>query len=453
MNKLLCLILILLVTSCSQDSNEPVTTTESGVRIIIPSGNERYLNLDSDYVFDQDKLLTYELILPDSNLAKIDSDPTAEQYVEGMLVHNGDTVSPVGIRYKGSIGAFVNCVSGPDWANPSGSKTCTKLSMKIKINWEGRKEKFYGLNKLQFHSQNLDDSQMRERLGYWLFREMRVPAPRSVHARLVINGVYSGLYALTEQIDGRFSRYNFNDGDGNLYKEVWPLTMDGQPQTDLSYLSALKTNEDEMPSVKLIRNFATEVSNAINEDLPLVIEKYLDVDEIISYCVVDRTIRHDDGPFHWYCNSGNCSSHNFYWYEEPSRNKLHLIAWDLDNAFENIIFNANPVTPIADPWGEVTNDCQPFSFGLFRLVQWSATCDKLTGGLVTFDDIYEYHKSRLFDGPMSSAMVTEQMDKWSEQIRSATVEAFDLHGDAVSVSQWDRAMDNLRQQVNVARTK
>ena len=33
--------------------------------------------------------------------------------------------------------------------------------MKIKINWKGD-NKFYGMKKLQFHSQNLDKSKMHE---------------------------------------------------------------------------------------------------------------------------------------------------------------------------------------------------------------------------------------------------------------------------------------------------
>ena len=149
-------------------------------------GTENYLNGNSDYIFDQESLHTFELKIPESSLRKIDSDPTKEEYVEGILIFQGDTLSPVGIRYKGSVGAFVGCTSG--------KKICTKLSMKVKINWKGSKDKFYDLTKLQFHSQNIDPSQMHERLGYWFFRSMGVVAPRSVHAKLIINNKYSGLY-------------------------------------------------------------------------------------------------------------------------------------------------------------------------------------------------------------------------------------------------------------------
>ena len=69
---------------------------------------------------------------------------------------------------------------------------------------------------------------------------MGVPAPRSVHARLIINGQFNGIYALTEQIDGRFTRENFDDGTGNLYKEIWPITNSGVAMPAEPLQNALK---------------------------------------------------------------------------------------------------------------------------------------------------------------------------------------------------------------------
>ncbi|MFT5385734.1 MAG: spore coat protein CotH [Saprospiraceae bacterium] len=453
---LFLLISLLFFFSCKTEDDNPnplivEQEQEEVVDTITPTGVEQYLNMDSDYIFDQEKLHTFELNLPESALAQLDADPAAEVYVEGSLTFEGETISPVGIRYKGSIGAFVNCVSGNDWSNPSGFKTCTKLSMKVKINWDGSDNRFYGLKKLQFHSQNLDPSQMRERLGYWLFRAMDVPAPRSVHARLVINGVYSGLYALTEQIDGRFTRYNFDDGTGNLYKEIWPLHSNGQPHSTQTYLNALKTNEDENPTADLIRDFAQEIVDADAGNIQNVISSRMIVDEVLAYAVVDRMIRNDDGAFHWYCNGSVCAPHNFYWYEEPTAATLHLIPWDLDNAFENIISNANSVTPIADDWGETRANCQPFSYGSFGLRQRSAACDKLTGGWASFTDEYAQLRTQFIDGPFSAASVNMLLNTWEAQIRTATVEASGLYGDAISISEWENAGGKLRAQVEYAR--
>jgi len=448
------LLFVLLFFSCnSDDPVDPVVVPpEEEVETIVPTGDEQYLNKDSDYIFDQGKLPTFELNLPASALAKIDADPVAEEYVTGSLTFKGETISPVGIRYKGSIGAFVGCVSGQDWANPSGHKTCTKLSMKIKINWEDPEARFYGLKKLQFHSQNLDPTQMRERMAYWLFREMGVPAPRSVHARLMINGVYSGLYALTEQVDGRFARYNFDDGSGNLYKEIWPVNMSGHAFSEQEYLNHLKTNEDENPTATQIRTFAQEVAASSTGNIQGVISKWMNVDEIISYAVVDRTIRNDDGAFHWYCGAGGyCSNHNYYWYEEPTAGTVHLIPWDMDNAFENIISNVNPVTPIADGWGEITANCQPFSYGSFQGQQRSAACDKLTAGWVSFADEYDQALAQFKEGPFSAIQVNTMLNAWETQIRNATVEAHQVHDDAITESEWESALNYLKVKLAYAR--
>lgn len=444
-----------LIFSCKKKEEEiPVDVIPpvvDQVPTIIPDGTEQYLNLDSDYIFDQEKLHTFEIKLPQSALNKIDGDPAAEEYVEGSLIFEGDTISPVGIRYKGSIGAFVGCLSGNDWANPSGYKTCTKLSLKIKINWGEREEKFYGLKKIQLHAMNNDDSQMRDRLAYWLFREMGVPAPRSVHAKVMINGMYSGVYALVEQVDGRFARYNFDDGKGNMYKEIWPLKMSGQPHSAQSYLNHLETNTDENPSANMMRTFAQDIAAADDNSIKDVIADWMNVDEIISYAVVDRTIRVDDGPFHWYCSGGGCESHNFFWYEETAAGKMHLIPWDMDNTFENILFNANPVTPIADGWGEISNNCQPFSSGLFGLQQWSAACDKLTGGWVKFEDEFDQLKTQFVEGPLSESQTNLMLDTWADQIRDATLQAKEEHSDAVAESSWNSAILQLKSQLKFAR--
>lgn len=452
----LCISLLLsFITGCSEENSDNPIQQENPdepnqVKTVIPSGEEPYLKLKSDYIFDQEKLYTYELILPQAHLARLDQDPAAEEYVEGTLVFQGDTISPVGIRYKGSVGGFVGCVSGSDWANPSGNKTCTKLSMKVKINWQGRDEKFFGLKKLQFHSQNLDDSQMRDRLGYWLFREMDVKGPRAVHAKLMINGTYSGLYSLVEQIDGRMTRYNWDDGKGNLYKEIWPLRSNGRAYTEADYAQALKTNEDEA-DVSIMSAFATSIISADDQAaLQEVIRNSMNLEEIMAYCVVDRTIRHDDGPFHWYCNGSSCTSHNFYWYEEPQSKKLHLIPWDLDNAFENIIIDRNPVTPIADQWGESQANCEPFSHGPLRLRQWSAACDKLTSGWASFSEEYDLTKEKFISGPFSEGQVNQKLTEWSEQIRAATEEAAAKHDDALRMSQWESGIESLRRQVSFA---
>ena len=447
------LICICLLSSCS---SEPGENSNRGipdfpVKEISPNGDEAYLTGESSYIFDQNLLHSFYLEIPNNNWTKLNNDPAAEEYVEGTFIFEGDTISPVGIRYKGSIGAFAGCVSGEDWTRPSGYKTCTKLSMKIKINWQGREDHFYGLKKVQLHAMNQDPSQMRERLGYALFNEMGVSAPRCTHAKLYVNGDYVGVFALVEQIDGRFSRHHFENGKGNIYKEIWPVDDKGHAYNRNYYIHGLKTNEDEA-NVDLIRSFGVDLALAPVEDWKGILEKYMDIRESLAYWVVDRSIRHDDGPAHYYCQNQQCSNHNYYWYEDPVRKKFHLVPWDLDNAFENIIFNANPVTPVADGWGEISNQCQPFRHGSFNIFQKSAACDRIIGTLATYDDQYAALKQEFLDGPFSEERTNQFLDTWSAQIREASLEAEALYEDAVSISRWESSIQTLKSQLQHART-
>jgi len=397
-------IFLLIVIGCAEEeANIPNPVEVESPSISTATGEEDYLNEKSDVIFDQNELHTFELTLSPENLNKINADPAAEEYVEGKLTFNGETLEQVGIRYKGSIGAFVGCLTGRDWTN------------------------------------------------YWFFREMGVPAPRAVHARLLINGEFSGVYALVEQIDGRFTRWNFEDGTGNLYKEIWPLNSSGQAFSDSEYIDHLKTNEDENPTANLISGFANAVSNAKEEELQGVISEWMNVEEIMSYIAVDRTIRNDDGAFHWYCNGGSCAPHNFYWYEDPTEKKLHLIPWDLDNAFENIISPANPVTPIVDAWGQTSNDCQPFAAGFLGLRQRSSACDKLTGGWASFTEVFDRKKEEFTQGPLSDEVVDNLITTWQEQIRAATIEAELDHPDAITVDQWEHSVTTLKSALQFAR--
>jgi hypothetical protein len=68
---------------------------------------------DAAYLFDQGALRTYNLIVAEADLAIIDANPMTEQWVTGMLEFEDKQYGPLGIRYKGSVGAFLApCMGG-----------------------------------------------------------------------------------------------------------------------------------------------------------------------------------------------------------------------------------------------------------------------------------------------------------------------------------------------------
>ena len=69
---------------------------------------------------------TFEFTVAERDLQFLDGDPTAEEYVPATMTFEGETIE-VGLRYKGSIGAFVGCVDAPTCSTrvaPRAARSC-----------------------------------------------------------------------------------------------------------------------------------------------------------------------------------------------------------------------------------------------------------------------------------------------------------------------------------------
>ena len=320
--------------------------------------------------------------------------------------------------------------------------------MKVKLN-KYRKQDIYEQRFLQFHSMNNDPSQMRERFGYMLFREMGVVAPRAVHAKLYINGEFEGLFILVEQIDKRFLRSRFRDRKGNLYKGRWPMFPD-RPDY---FIEGLKTNEDNPSVVKMLK-----LSKDILEDPESVMGKWFDTRYVMNYLAVDRMVMHDDGPLHWYCiptatapvsrhmeKEGEFPygvNHNYYFYTEKKADRAWLIAWDLDHIFGRGSFAFNLFME-APYWAGDPGDCNCSKFA--PLSSPPATCDPLIRQWASMEEEYQSAIARVLDGPWSR--IVSRLAVWREQIADATREAA-MDPEQLQEEEWEAALAVLRQQID-----
>jgi len=414
------------------------------------------------FLYDQSVLRTFELVLSPENMAILDADPAAENYVPGTLIYDGVEYDNVGIRYKGSAGAWIYCVAGSTPQNPwnfTGPRTCSKLSLKVSFNEYDPEGRFFGVKKLVFHAMNSDASMMRERLGYGLFRQMGVASPRVVHAKVIINEERIGLYANVEYIDGRFTRSRFDDGKGNLYKEVWPTWNALTPElTEEMLLEGLRTNEDEDPSVEKVLEFS-DAMQGDSATRAATLQSWMNVENVASFIAVDRTIRADDGPFHYYCNEWGCWNHNFYLYEEAKSDQLWLIPWDLDTSF--VVFNSQFFAPsdqfltVTDEWNDLSVPCQAHP-GAAEWTPWQMppACDPLWGTFAEhYDEAYRAAVSSLLEGPFSEESIEEKLDAWTSQILDTVVELHELDPEQSSAVQWYDGLTDLEGRILVLRAQ
>ncbi len=390
----------------------------------------------AEFVFDESQIRSYHLSLPAEAWAELQVNARDEVYVPASLEYEGQTIENIGLRFKGGIGSLFSCFSGD-------VQTCDKLSLKLKFNEYVPGQRFYGLKRVNLHSLNADPSKMHDALGYKLFRDQGVHAPRLAYARILVNGESLGLYAVIEAIDGRFTRSRFPDGGkGNLYKEVWP-----EHATEAPYINALKTNENDSPSADKMLRFSQALVSAGDEGFVETLRSWTDVDMLMNYMAVDRLIDHWDGIVAWYCFGVGCGNHNFYWYESSAEDKVWLVPWDLDHTFEE----PSPIrTYFGMPdWDAVDPDCSPI--GIFANIEGRApSCDPLIGRMAKFlwDD-YAAATQVLLAGDFSSASMNARIDQLASLI-AAEVEADTLS--TQTSGEWQAAVEQLKSAVEAKRS-
>jgi spore coat protein H len=352
-------------------------------------------------LFDEDVVRTYRVTVAAADWDWLNDNAILEEYVPASLELDGEVFAAAAIRYKGNYGSLYRCFDAA--GNRTGS--CDKLSLKLSFNEYDAGGKFRGLKKLNLHAMDADPSKMHDAIGYTLFRDHGVPAPRTAYANLEVNGEPLGLFVVVENVDGRFTRSRFPDGgEGNLYKEVWPVTRD-----PAVYLAGLVTNEDEGPSVDRMVRFAGALEAAGDAGFVTTLEAWTDVDQLVDYFAVARLIDHWDDVVAWYCFGGSCFNHNFYWYESTAEDKVWLIAWDLDHSFEE----PSPIRTFfgMPDWDEVDASCDPIP--LFGGVSGRApACDPILRRVVTqLWDRYAAASQALIDGDFAPAALGARIDR------------------------------------------
>lgn len=419
------------VTSCSDNIQDDRTSADA-IASFRQGGN---LADEADYIFDQSTIRTYELVINAPDWQWLNDNPLLEEYVPATLLFEGEEYPLAAARYKGFFGVLRLCFDA------QGNLICDKLSMKLKFSEFDDSLRFFGLKRLNFHSMESDPTKMHDMLAYGLYRDAGVFASRTAYANLIVNGEPFGLFALVEQVDGMFSRSRFPDGGGgNIYKEVWPVHQEPQP-----YLQALRTNREEDPSADKMVRFAAALDGATDETFVSVLQSWTDVDMLVNYLAVDRLIDNWDGIVAWYC-VGTCFNHNYYWYEDTSRDRLWLIPWDVDHTFEE----PSPIrTAFGMPdWDVTPETCDPIPIFLGIQGQPPA-CDELIGRLSTLLwEPYSEATRDLLAGPFATEAINDRIDEIAQLIEPA------IRNDPIgpSVSEWQASVEKLKLNITSMRS-
>lgn len=222
-------------------------------------------------------------------------------WVAGAMYWEGAWYGPVGIRIKGE--QSYRSIDG-------------KPSLKIKFSEYQDDGRFFGMRRLVFNNMISDDSMMRERLAYRVFREYGSPAPRCNHVNVYLNDTLYGLYANVENTDEELLSEWFDNDEGSM----WEI-HDADFREGLTAGFELEEGIDDRTQIEALTVALTE-PNATTRMF-----EYVDKTEWYKYFPVMAYIGNLDGyPF----SDPGDDSHLFL---NPETGKFQFIPHGLDETF------------------------------------------------------------------------------------------------------------------------
>lgn len=232
---------------------------------------------------------------------------------------NDQTFPNVAARLRGN-GTFLTSMHG--WKRP----------FKIDLNKFEKGQDLAGVRTLNFGNLIGDRSYLHDALGYELFRDASVPAPRSAYAWLTISAPEFGerkplgLYLLVENLDSDFASEHFGSKKAPILKPVTPdLFKDlGSNWKDYADIYDVKTKLSPAQQQRVM-DFAKLLTHADDDEFARRAGDFIDLEEFARYLSVLVLIANYDSFLTY--------GQNFYMYLDPQTGKMGFMPWDLDQGW------------------------------------------------------------------------------------------------------------------------
>ena len=273
-----------------------------------------------DAVFALDKLHEIDIVVAEADLDKLENDRT--QRVPCTFTFDGVTLQNVGIRQKEG--------------NGSRSDLNGKPGLSIKFDELTDDQTLDGLGKLVLNNAIQDPTLLHEHLGYELYRRAGIPASRTSHAIVTLNGFTYGIYVVAEPIEKAFLKAHVDgSGKGNLYEA--PCCGDFVTDPEFPELK----DEDDGRTRDDLRAAAAAVRDTPDDQLEATLGQLIDLDGFITGYAIDVLVDHWDGY--------SFNMNNYYIYHRKSDGRLMFLPHGMDQLFQD-----SQRDPDAEPSGQLS---------------------------------------------------------------------------------------------------
>jgi len=277
---------------------------------------EGQLAADKD-PFNESVVTTYEITIDPADWDAMVADPNSNVWRRMTLTWEGETWTDVAVNPSGQNSRIPG--------NP-------KPSLHVSFEEFVPSRHFHKLPSLKLDGQIDDPALMRERMTYALARSWGMAAPREVHARLVVNGEYKGLYTAEERINKRFVKKVWGEPENQVYKfagihhDFFDLGDDAAQYVPNMFEAHAETLP---PGAEGIRDLVVTINRGTYEATAAM----FDVEVFLREIAVETVTGEEDAYLAGPDETNNVWSNNFYLYKVPATGKYTMIPWDRNEGY------------------------------------------------------------------------------------------------------------------------
>ena len=239
--------------------------------------------------------------------------------VHAKLKFGSQSFDDVSVRVKGN-GTFFS------------SRDSLKRSFKIDLNDFVKGQKLAGITQINLHNSVRDPTHMNEALGYKLYRDAGIHAPRTTYAKVYVTVAtkydreYFGLYNMVEDVGRPFVKEHIVPSDGALLKPVIPnLFSDlGDDWSDYNQTYDPKGKLSDEQKTRIIAT-CKFFSNSTDAEFIDGVGNYIDFNNFARYLAMTVWLSDMDGILG--------PGQNYYVTLHSRSNKFIFIPWDQDQSF------------------------------------------------------------------------------------------------------------------------
>ncbi|MBZ5710212.1 CotH kinase family protein [Nannocystis pusilla] len=235
--------------------------------------------LEAEPLFAFGAVAEFDITLSDEAIAALNAD--GKKYTKGDLVAtiDGQTyeLPEIGVRLKGNYGSYRTLDQ--------------KAAFLLNFDRYVDDQLLLGLEKLAVNNMVQDCSMQQEILGYMLFRDVGIAAPRAGHVIVRVNGEPYGLYTAVESVDNEpYLDHWYGSDKGSIYEGAY-----GSDIHDPLVPSFDQDNGDDIGFADLYE-FAAAL-DTMNDPATFVVDvaAVLDLANYLDFAATELYLGHWDG--------------------------------------------------------------------------------------------------------------------------------------------------------------